>query len=101
MLRELASDGKHLSANSRKAINKTIKELDKILRDGIISGMFKKTKTLIIHIMIVGSMNIFISTKSMRKNFENPDNTYGASLNPKQAAGEIASVVLDGIKIDK
>ena len=101
MLRELASDGKHLSANSRKAINNIIKELDKILRDGISSDIFKKTKTLILHIMIVGSMNIFISTKSMRKNFENPDNTYGASLNPKQAADEIASVVLGGIKINK
>ncbi len=98
MLRELASDGKHLSANSRKAVNNIIKELDKILRHGAGSGVFKKTKTLIIHIMVVGSMNIFISTKSMRKNFENPDNTYGASLSPRQAAGEIASVVFDGLK---
>ena len=98
MLRELASDGRNLSANSRKAINNIIKELDKILKNGISSGSFKNTKTLILHIMIVGSMNIFISTKSMRKNFKNPDNTYGASLNPREAAGEIASVVLDGIK---
>jgi hypothetical protein len=75
MLRELASDGKHLSADSRKAINDIIKELDKILRDGISSGNFKKTKTLILYIMIVGRINIFISTKSMRKNFENPTGT--------------------------
>ena len=98
MLRELASDGKHLSDGSRKAVNNIIQELDKILRDGARAGEFKQTKTLIIHIMIVGSMNIFISTKTMRKNFENPEKTYGASLTPKQAAAEIASVVLDGVK---
>ena len=98
MLRELASDGKHLSAGSKKAVNNIIKELDQILRDGAQAGEFKNTKTLIIHIMIVGSMNIFMSTKSMRKNFENPEKTYGASLTPKQAAKEIAFVVLDGLK---
>lgn len=98
MLRELASDGKHLSEGSRKAVNNIIKELDQILRNGAQAGEFKQTKTLIIHIMIVGSMNIFMSTKSMRKNFENPEKTYGASLSPKQAAAEIASVVLAGLK---
>ena len=98
MLRELAADGKHLSAGSKKAVNNIIKELDRILRDGVQAGEFKNTKTLIIHIMIVGSMNIFMSTKSMRKNFENPEKTYGASLTPKQAAAEIASVVLNGLK---
>lgn len=100
MLRELASDGKHLSVGSKKAVNNIIKELDQILKDGALFGEFKNTKTLIIHIMIVGSMNIFMSTKSMRKNFENPEKTYGASLTPKQAAEEIASVVLNGLKIN-
>lgn len=98
MLRELASDGQHLSVDSRKAVNSIIQELDKILRDGARSGELKEAKTLIIHIMIVGSMNIFMSTKTMRKNFENPEKTYGASLTPKQAAKEIASVVLEGLR---
>ena len=98
MLRELASDGKNLSDNSRKAINNIIKELDKILKDGIKSGVFKETKTLILHIMIVGSMNIYISTKSIRKKSENLDATYGFSLSPQEAAKEIASVVLNGLK---
>lgn len=101
MLRELASDGRHLSAGSRKAVNNIIQELDKILRDGAASGVFNKTKTLIIHIMIAGSMNIFSSTKSMRENFESPEKTYGASLTPKQAAEEIAAVVLAGLQVDK
>ena len=98
MLRELASDGKNLSDNSRKAINNIIKELDKILKDGIKSRGFKETKTLILHIMIVGSMNIYISTKSMRNKSENLDATYGFSLSSQEAAKEIASVVLNGLK---
>lgn len=98
MLRELASDGKNLSDNSGKAINNIIKELDKILKNGIKSGVFKETKTLILHIMIVGSMNIYISTKSMRKKSENLDATYGFSLSSQEAAKEIVSVVLNGLK---
>lgn len=98
MLRELASDGKNLSGGSKKAVNNIIQELDGILRDGVHTGELKETKTLIIHIMIVGSMNIFMSTKTMRKNFENPEKTYGASLTPKQAAKEIATVILEGLK---
>lgn len=98
MLRELASDGKNLSDSSRKAINNIIHELDKVLKDGTKLGVFKKTKTLILHIMIVGSMNIYTSTKSMRKKSENLDATYGFSLSSQEAAKEIASVVLNGLK---
>ena len=98
MLRELASDGKNLSDSTRKAINNIIHELDKVLKDGTLLGVFKKTKTLILHIMIVGSMNIYTSTKSMRKKSENLDATYGFSLSSQEAAKEIASVVLNGLK---
>ena len=98
MLRELASDGKNLSPNSRKAVGKIIQELDLIIKEGVSSGIFKETKTLLLHIMIVGCLNIFISTQKMRKAFDNPDPTLGFSLTPKEAAAEIVSVVMNGIK---
>lgn len=100
MLRELASDGKNLSANSREAIGNIIQELDYILKEGVAIGTFKETKTLLLHTMIVGCLNIFISTKKMRKAFKTSDPSLGFSLSPNEAATEIASVVMNGITND-
>ena len=100
MLRELASDGKNLSSNSREAIGKIIQELDHILKEGVATGIFKETKTLLLHTMIVGCLNIFISTKNMRKDFKHADPSLGFSLTPNEAATEIAAIVINGIKND-
>jgi AcrR family transcriptional regulator len=98
MLRELASDGTHLTAKTRAALGHIIQVVDDILREGRDSGVFKETKTFLPYFMIVGSMNIYTSTRKMRKKFQDQEDSYGFSLSPQETDKEIASIVINGLK---
>lgn len=99
MLWELASDGSHLTDPTRNILKLIIMEVDAILKEGHASGAFKEGKSFITYIIMVGSMNIFTSTRKMRKQFQDENNTYGFSLGQQEAAAEIADIVLNGVRI--
>ena len=97
MLRELASDGEHLSDAIKKVLTDIILEVDAILKGGQRAEIFREAKTFITYIMMVGSMNIFTSTATMRQRFQKDPQTFGFSLSAGDAAREIAATVLHGL----
>jgi hypothetical protein len=97
MLRELASDGFHLTASTRKIMNDIIMEVDMILQEGLAAGVFKEARTFIAYIIMVGSMNIFTSTQKMRKQFQGKSDAFGFALSQQEAAAEISGIVLNGL----
>lgn len=97
MLRELASDGIHLSDAVKEKLDDIILEVDAILEYGRRGGIFREAKTFITYIMLVGSMNIFSSTTNMRRRFEAGRESFGFSLSTDEAAEEIAAIVLHGL----
>ena len=98
MLRELASDGAHLTDKTRTVLRDIIVEIDSILSDGERSDLFKNTKSFVPYFMIVGSMNIFTSTPSMRKKFKRSENDFGFSSTVDETAHEISNIILNGIR---
>lgn len=98
MLRELASDGEHLTKKTRKGLKQIIQLVDDILKQGLQAGIFRETKTFIPYFMIVGSMNIHTSTLKMRQKFQGKKDKFGFSSTSQETAKEIAAIVINGLK---
>lgn len=98
MLRELASDGAHLSDKTRLIIRGIITEVDKILNEGRQAGLFRETKTFLPYFMIVGSMNIYTSTRTMRTKFQDNKDAFGFSLSSDETARQITNIIMNGLK---
>jgi len=98
MLRELASDGTHLTDKTRAVLREIIAEVDAILEEGRTAGVFIETKSFIPYFMIVGSMNIYTSTKKLRKKFDDNDNDFGFSSTIDETAEELSRIILNGLK---
>ena len=98
MLRELASDGAHLSEGIKKTLNGIILEVDAILKQGQETGVFRKSESFVTYIMMVGSMNIFTSATGMRQKFAADQSEIGFAISSQDAAREIAATVLYGLK---
>lgn len=97
MLRELASDGSHLTDKTRAVLREIIAEIDTILKEGRKSGLFNDVKSFIPYFMIVGSMNIYTSTKKLRKKFQDQNNDFGFSSTVDETARELSMIILNGL----
>ncbi len=67
MLAELSSGGKNLPDDMFAGLKKIFFLLDKILKKGEKEGYFEDVIPIVIHFMIVGTINLFITTKDLRK----------------------------------
>ncbi len=94
MLNELASDGKKLPRDMFLGLRKIFGLLVDILKEGEKKGCFKKTKPIIVHFMIVGAINLFISTKNLRKSVEDE---LGAEVCNECKIDEVARYLYDYI----
>ncbi|SFV61815.1 Transcriptional regulator, TetR family [hydrothermal vent metagenome] len=68
ILRELSDSGAHLPEMMFASLRKLFGLLSEILREGEKQGLFYNIEPMIIHFMIVGTINLLVTTKSMRKN---------------------------------
>ncbi len=67
LLRELSSSGAYLPDVMFDSMRKLFALLSKILKEGENQKLFSNVEPMIIHFMIVGTINLFITTKSLRK----------------------------------
>jgi len=68
ILRELSDSGAHLPEMMFASLRKLFMLLSEILQEGEKQGLFYNIEPMIIHFMIVGTINLLVTTKSMRKN---------------------------------
>jgi len=70
MLAELSSGGKNLPEDMFAGLKRIFSLLEKILKRGEEEGSFKDIMPIVIHFMIVGTINLFITTSDLRKRVE-------------------------------
>ncbi len=66
MLAELGMGGKNLPEDMFAGLKKIFSLLSNILKKGEQKGCFSDIKPIVIHFMIVGTINLFITTKELR-----------------------------------
>lgn len=94
MLNEVSTGGRNLTKNVSAVMKKIVGLLKEILDTGVEEGVFKDINPMILHFMIVGSMNMYISSEP----FRNKELVFGGDLSPKEMAKEIEKIVLNGIR---
>jgi len=67
VLRELSDSGAHLPEMMFASLRKLFGLLSEILREGEKQGLFHNIEPMIIHFMIVGTINLLVTTKPMRQ----------------------------------
>jgi len=71
ILRELSDSGAHLPEMMFASLRKLFSLLSDILEEGERQGLFHNVEPMIIHFMIVGTINLLITTKPLRVNAKN------------------------------
>ncbi len=67
LLRELSNSGAYLPDVMFDSMRKLFALLSKILKEGERQKLFHNVEPMLIHFMIVGTINLFITTKPLRK----------------------------------
>lgn len=73
ILKELSNSGAYLPNMMFDGLRKLFSLLSNILKDGEESGIFHNVIPMVVHFMIVGTLNLFITTKPLRKTAEKLD----------------------------
>lgn len=97
MLRELASGGVNLSADTKAILSKNMALLHHILELGKMQGIFKEYPVFIIYLMIVGTMNIYTSASKLRKDMSQTTPLSGLDFNAKEISNTILNLLMDGL----
>ena len=67
LLRELSDSGAHLPEMTFSSMRKLFALLSKILMDGEKEKIFSNIEPMVIYFMIVGTLNLFITTQALRE----------------------------------
>ena len=68
ILRELSDSGAHLPEMMFESLRKLFTLLSSILKEGEAQGIFHNVTPMIVHFMIVGTINLLVTTKPLRAN---------------------------------
>ncbi|WP_345979494.1 TetR/AcrR family transcriptional regulator [Sulfurimonas sp. HSL3-2] len=67
LLRELSDNGAHIPEMMFSSMRKLFKLLSEILKKGEEEGVFKNVIPMVIHFMIIGTVNLLVTTAPLRK----------------------------------
>ncbi len=73
LMREMASGGTNMPARAREQMQRILFLLNKILQLGESQNIFKSADPLIIHFMIVGTINLFVASIPLRDSLPETD----------------------------
>jgi len=97
ILRELSDSGAHLPEMMFESLRKLFTLLSSILKEGEKQGIFHNVTPMIIHFMIVGTINLLITTKPLRENAQSIDNELEACAHCD--INEISDYIFTKIKL--
>ena len=67
LLREIASGGRHLPDNALEQMGRVVSNIRKIITDGVDLGIFREVDPFFVHMLIVGSLNLYAANEPIRK----------------------------------
>jgi AcrR family transcriptional regulator len=93
LMREFAGGGMNMPIPARKQMQRILYKIKEILTSGSEKNIFHPIDPFSTHIMIVGSLCLFVTSQPMRKAMKNTD------LDPKfnKAVNGIVEIILNGI----
>lgn len=101
LLREIASGGRNLPEQAVKQMSRVLNALSSSLQNGVSQGVFRPVNTFMVHMMIVGSLNLYAANEPIRRrNAENNPEIYEPDhfISSKEAGEQIADLVLAAVR---
>jgi len=96
LLRELSDSGTHLPEMMFASMRRLFLLLSDILRRGEEAGVFKKSIPMVLHFMIIGSLNLLVTTQSLRTKAMEIDSSVDTCS--KCSMNEIADYIFNTLK---
>ncbi len=101
LLREIVSGGRNLSDAAMAQMGRVFNALTRALRNGNDSGVFRPVNIFMVHMMIVGSLNLYaVNEPIRRRNLERRPDLFVPEhfISITQAGEQIADLVLAAIR---
>jgi AcrR family transcriptional regulator len=100
LMREMASGGANMPARPREQMQRILFLLNKILQLGESQNIFKPADPLIVHFMIVGTVNLFVTSIPLRHSLPETDQCNQLNnSNIESAADQITKTIIDSLLI--
>lgn len=101
LLREVASGGKNLPDAAVREMGRVLGALTATLEKGVEAGRFRPVNDFMVHMMIVGSLNLYAANEPIRRrNAERRPEIYQPAhfISNREAGEQIAELVLAAIR---
>ena len=100
LMREMASGGANMPVRAREQMQRILFLLNKILQLGESQKIFKPANPLIVHFMIVGTINLFVASIPLRHSLPETDECNQLNIsNIESASGQITKTIIDSLLI--
>lgn len=98
LMRELASGGINMPVRARKQMERILALLGETLQLGASQNIFKQAEPLIIHFMIVGTINLFVTSIPFRKSLPGADEIDQLkNFDIESASAQISKAIIDSL----
>lgn len=103
MLREIVSGGSHLPDTALAQMGRVLNHLTNALHKGVEQQRFRPVNVFMLHMMIVGSLNLYAVNEPIRRrvfasNAALSDNSHSIAISVNNAGDEIADLILAAIR---
>jgi len=100
LMREMASGGANMPVRPREQMQRILFLLNKILQLGESQKLFKSADPLIVHFMIVGTINLFVASISLRDSLKKTDECNQLqNTDIESAADQVTKTIIDSLLI--
>jgi TetR/AcrR family transcriptional regulator len=97
LMREMASGGANMPVRAREQMQRVLFQLREILQMGESQNIFKSSDPLIIHFMIVGTINLFVASIPLRNSL--PEMGQAQNRNIESAYDQITKTIITSLLI--
>ncbi len=100
LMREMASGGANMPVPARQQMQRILFLLMRILQSGESQGVFRSSDALIIHFMIIGTLNLFVISIPLRQTLPATDQLEQLqNSNIESAADQVATTIIASLLV--
>ncbi len=98
LMREMASGGVNMPVPPRQQMQRILFQVTQILQAGVEQKIFKTADALVIHFMIIGTINLFVSSIPFRRRLPKTEKSCDMKNTDIEAAAEqISRTIIDSL----